>query len=68
MPSFLNSNLKTNRIMGVLRKLQNLQPRVAVITIYEAFPRHFLDFVFVNVLTLIVHLTLHFAKIRIYLM
>ena len=36
---------KTNRTIGLLRKLQNLQPREALITIYKAFGRPRLDYV-----------------------
>ena len=34
---------KTNRIIGLLRKLQNLLPREPLITIYKAFVRPHLD-------------------------
>ena len=36
---------KTNRTIGLLRKLQNMQPREALITIYKAFGRPRLDYV-----------------------
>ena len=35
---------KTNRTIGLLRKLQNLLPREALITIYKAFVRPHLDY------------------------
>ena len=35
---------KINRTIGVLRKLQNLLPRTALITIYKAFVRPHLDY------------------------
>ena len=35
---------KMNRTIGVLRKLQNLLPRIALITIYKAFVRPHLDY------------------------
>ena len=35
---------KTNRTIGLLRKLQNLLPRAALITIYKAFVRPHLDY------------------------
>ena len=35
---------KTNRAIGLLRKLQNLLPREALITIYKAFVRPHLDY------------------------
>ena len=36
--------LKTNRNIGVLRKLQSLLPRAALITIYKAFVRPQVDY------------------------
>ena len=36
---------KTNRTIGLLRKLQSLLPRAALITIYKAFVRPHLDYV-----------------------
>ena len=35
---------KINKTIGLLRKLQNLLPRTALITIYKAFVRHHLDY------------------------
>ena len=35
---------KTNRNIGLLRKLQNLPPRAALITIYKAFVRPHVDY------------------------
>ena len=35
---------KTNRTIGLLRKLQSLLPRAALITIYKAFVRPHLDY------------------------
>ena len=35
---------KTNRTIGLLRKLQNLLPKEELITIYKAFIRHHLDY------------------------
>ena len=35
---------KTNRTIGLLRKLQNLMPREALLTIYKAFARCHLDY------------------------
>ena len=35
---------KTNRTIGLLRKLSNLLPRQAVVTIYKAFVRPHLDY------------------------
>ena len=35
---------KTNKTIGLLRKLQNLLPREALITIYKAFVRPHLDY------------------------
>ena len=35
---------KTNRTIGLLRKLQSLLPSAALITIYKAFVRHHLDY------------------------
>ena len=35
---------KINKTIGLLRKLQNLLPRTALITIYKAFVRHRLDY------------------------
>ena len=35
---------KINKTIGLLRKLQNLLPRPAVITIYKAFVRPHLDY------------------------
>ena len=35
---------KTNRTVGLFRKLQSLQPRAALITIYKAFVRPYLDY------------------------
>ena len=35
---------KTNRTKGLMRKLQNLLPREALITICKAFVRSYLDF------------------------
>ena len=55
---------KTNRTIGLLRKLQNLLPREALITIYKAFVRHHLDYGdYITVMFCsIKHLTLHFMK------
>ena len=36
---------KTNKTIGLLRKLSNLLPRQALVTIYKAFIRPFLDYV-----------------------
>ena len=35
---------KKNRTIGLLRKLQNLMPREALLTIYKAFVRRHLDY------------------------
>ena len=37
-------SLKINKTLGLLRKLQNLLPRSALITIYEAFVRSHFDY------------------------
>ena len=50
---------KTNRTIGLLRKLQNLLPREALITIYKAFVRPRLDY---GMFCSIKHLTLHLMK------
>ena len=36
-------NTKINKTIGLLRKLQNLSPRTALITVYKAFVRPHLD-------------------------
>ena len=37
-------SLKTSRTLGLLRKLHNLLPRSALILIYKAFARPYLDY------------------------
>ena len=50
---------KTNRTIGLLRKLQNLLPREALTTIYKLL----LDLILITVMFCsIKHLTLHFMK------
>ena len=38
---------KVNKTMGLLRKLQNILPRTALMTIYKAFVRPHLDYGYV---------------------
>ena len=40
----LNILKKTNRTIGLLRKLQSVLPRITLVTIYKAFVRHHLDY------------------------
>ena len=37
-------SLKISKTLGLLRKLHNLLPRFALITIYKAFVRPYLDY------------------------
>ena len=39
-----NSQSKVNRIIGIIRKLQNVLPRSALLTIYKSFARPHLDY------------------------
>ena len=50
---------KTNRTIGLLCKLQSLLPRAALITIYKAFVRPYLDY---GDVSMIKHLTLRSMK------
>ena len=58
---------KMNRTIGVLRKLQNLLPRTALITIYKVFVRPHFDYddiLYNQAFNLSIHQKLEFIQYR----